>query len=186
MATNSYPYHNNDQPLPWEPQPYEGSYTARTNQRPTAPQAQRVQRQSGNGIVAPLAQRSLQGNAGQKPKPAKPMAKARASELVHRFKRGLVVMSLAGFLAFGGLAASHHVGAATSETSATSSHTTSTSSSQKSSNTFLNQNGGNTSASAKSSKASTSKSSSSTSSSQSSSNNSSSSSSTAVSGSNVS
>lgn len=184
MATNSYPYHNNDQSLPWEPQPYEGSYTAaRTNLRHNGPQAQRAQRQSENYVAAPQVQISLQGSAGQKPKSAKPMAKARALELAHRFKRGLAVVSLVGFLTFSGLAAFHHVGATTSQTSSTTSHTTSTSSSQASSNNFLNQNGGNTSASAKTSKASTSNSSSS---SQGSANSSSSSSSTAVSGSNVS
>jgi hypothetical protein len=165
MATSSYPY---NQSLPWEPQPYESNYTAaRTNQKAAAPQVQRLRQES----------------AGQNPRPAKPMPKARALGLVHRFKRGLLVASLAGFLAFGGLAASHQVGAAASQTSSTTSHTTSTSSSQASSKSFLNQKGGNTNASKTSSKASTSKSSSSTSSSQSSS---SSSSSTAVSGSSVS
>lgn len=168
MITNSYPNSNDDQSLPWEPQPYEGSYTvARTNLR----------------HVASQAQRSRQESAGQKPKPAKPMSKARASGLVHTFKRGLVVASLAGFLTFGGLAAFHHVGTASSQASSTTSHTTSTSSSQESSDDFLNQNGGNTGASTKSSKASNSNSSSS---SQGSASSSSSSSSTAVSGSNVS
>jgi hypothetical protein len=119
MATNPYPY---NQSLPWEPQPYESNYTAtHTNQTAAAPQVPR----------------SLSAGAGQKPKAAKSMAKARALGLVHRFKRGLVVASLAGFMTFGGLAAFHHVGTTTSGTTATASHTTSTSSSQKSSNNFL-------------------------------------------------
>ena len=44
------------------------------------------------------------------------MPKARALELVHTFKQGLVVASLAGFLTLGGLAAFHHVGITASQT----------------------------------------------------------------------
>ncbi|MGB8348082.1 MAG: hypothetical protein WCD86_24585 [Ktedonobacteraceae bacterium] len=101
MATNSYHSNNYDQSLPWEPQQYEGGPPVRrTNQRPAAPQAQR----------------SLQEGAGQKPKAAKSMPKVQALGLVHTFKQGLVVASLAGFLTLGGLAAFHHVGITASQT----------------------------------------------------------------------
>ncbi|HVB61399.1 MAG TPA: hypothetical protein VNE61_09430 [Ktedonobacteraceae bacterium] len=45
------------------------------------------------------------------------MPKARAVGLVHTFKQGLVVASLAGFLTLGGLTVFHHVGTTASQTS---------------------------------------------------------------------
>ena len=73
----------------------------------------------------------------QKPNAPVRMPKARALELVHKFKQWLVVASLVGFGTFSGLAAFHQVNA-----TATVKQTSSTSSSQNDTS-FFNQQGGN-------------------------------------------
>ena len=93
MATKPY---DNDTTLPWIPQQnqfYENNYvTAHTGQqRPPVLQNQKPQQRS----------------VDQKPKPLKPMPKARALALVRAFKKWLVVASLAAFVSFSGLVAYH-------------------------------------------------------------------------------
>ena len=149
MERNPYEYNNYEQFVPWQSQQqqYEGSHTVRhTLQR--------------NPVLQ--AQRPSQGGAGQKPKLAKPMPKARALELVSKFKKWIIVASLATFVSIGGCAAFQQVSATTNTTSSntaaasTSSNSTSstssntaaasTSSAQQSSNnnsSFLNQGGSN-------------------------------------------
>jgi hypothetical protein len=80
------------------------------------------------------------------------MPRARALALTNTLKRWLVIASIVGFGAFGGLVAFHQVGTTASQTSSTSSNTNSTSSSSsQNSNNFLNQQGGNTSGTSSSS-----------------------------------
>ena len=143
MKTNPYDY---DTTIPWIPQQnqlYESNYvTAHTRQqRPPALQNQKPQQRSVN----------------QKPKPPRPMPKARVLALVSTFKKWLVVASLAAFVSFSGLVAYHQVGTTASQTSSTSSQATpTTSSSSQNSNSFLNQQGGNNFGSSNSSQGSTS------------------------------
>ncbi len=151
MERNPYEYNNYEQFVPWQSQQqqYEGNDTVRhTLQR--------------NQVLQ--AQRPSQGGAGQKPKLAKPMPKARALEMVSKFKKWIIVASLATFVSIGGCAAFQQVSATTNTTSSntaaastasnstsstasnSTSSTTSTSSSQQSSNnnsSFLNQGGSN-------------------------------------------
>ena len=140
MKTNPYDY---DTTIPWIPQQnqlYENNYvTAHTGQqRPPVLQNQKPQQRSVN----------------QKPKPPKPMPKARVLALVRAFKKWLVVASLAAFVSFSGLVAYHQVGTTASQTSSGSSQETpTTSSSSQDSNSFLNQQGGNNFASSNSSQA---------------------------------
>jgi hypothetical protein len=108
-------------------------------------------------IYRPVSSPSRQQHLDQKPKPPKPMPKARALALVRTFKKWLVVASLAAFVSLSGLVAYHHVGTAASQPSSGSSQTTpTTSSSSQDSNGFLNQQGGNNFGSSNSSQAPTS------------------------------
>ena len=98
-----------------------------------------------------------QHGVGQKPGAPEKMPRARALALANTLKRWLVIASIVGFGAFGGLVAFHQVGTTASQTSSASSNTNSTSSSSsQNSNKFLNQQGGNTSGTSSSSTSSSS------------------------------
>ncbi len=175
METNPYVYDRTVPWIPQQNQFYENNYvTAHTGQqRPPVLQNQKPQQRSvdqiqlANGpntagktmpnpvgaglpcpppIYRPASSPIRQQHLDQKPKPSKPMPKARALALVRTFKKWLVVASLAAFVSFSGLVAYHHVGTAASQTS----------SSSQDSNGFLNQQGGNNFGSSNSSQGSTS------------------------------
>ena len=98
-----------------------------------------------------------QHGAGQTPRAPETMPRARALALANTLKRWLVIASIVGFGAFGGLVAFHQAGTTASQTSSASSKTNSTSSSSsQNSNNFLNQQGGNTSGTSSSSTSSSS------------------------------
>lgn len=150
METNPYEYNRT---IPWIPQQNQ-VYAGRDVSAHTHQQLSRLQKQEPQ-----------RGGGDQKPKPPKPMPKARTLALVRTFKKWLVTASLVGFFSFTGLVAYHHVGTTATQTSSGSSQTSSsstTSSSQKS-NSFFNQPGGNNFGSNNSSQGSTSGSSSSSS-----------------------
>jgi hypothetical protein len=155
METNPYEYNGT---IPWIPQQnqlYESDYTTASTgqQRPAVLQNLKPQQRS----------------VDQKPKPPKPMPKARVLALARTFKKWLVIASLVSFGTFSGLVAFHQVGTAATQTSSASSQKTSTTTAQKTTTTassqnsssFLSQQGGNNFGSSNSSQGSNSGSSSS-------------------------
>ena len=132
METNPYQY---DTSLPWMPQ--QNQVYAGEDVTPQTAQ-QRLPR--------PQSQGRSQSSAGQRPRAAEKMPKARALALANTLKRWLAVASIVGFGTISGLAAFHQVG-----TTSTQSTQSSSGSSSQNSNNFLNQQGGNTSGTSSSS-----------------------------------
>ncbi|HZU70240.1 MAG TPA: hypothetical protein VFA09_23415 [Ktedonobacteraceae bacterium] len=168
METNPYEY---EQSIPWIPQQNQmfakKDTTAMKEQTawPLSPaqyrgQQQRVSAQRLQNVVAPLADARREGQSTlasarregqapvkgtrstrQAPKEQR-MTKARALELVRRFKQWLVVASIVSFGSISGLVAYHQVAttAATSNTSSTTSQSTSSSSSSSTNSSSSNNN----------------------------------------------
>lgn len=136
---------NSDQPQPYVPT-YQWLPRSGVTQKPN--QQQGYAPATWQHSQAPVGQKQYQqrvpqASVAQKPKPPKPMPKARALALVDKMKKSLVVVSLAAFVSFGGLAAFHQVGVSANKTASTSSTSSTTStSSQSSSKNFLKQTGG--------------------------------------------
>jgi len=139
METNPYEYNSNNESVAWTPQqnrpdpPYEGRYVREytRQQQPSNVQNQKLQ---------------LAGKE-QKPKAPERMSKARALNLVHKFKKVLVVGSIVGFGSFSGLAAYHQAITTTSQTSSNTQSTPATGSSSNSSSSSSNTSSSNSSSS---------------------------------------
>jgi hypothetical protein len=146
METNPYQY---DTSLPWMPQ--QNQVYAGEDVTPQTAQ-QRLPR--------PQSQGRSQSSAGQRPRAAEKMPKARALALANTLKRWLAVASIVGFCTISGLAAFHQVGTTSTQSTQSSSGSSKTnstsSSSSQNSNNFLNQQGGNTSGTSSSSSSSSS------------------------------
>jgi hypothetical protein len=147
METNPYQY---DTSLPWMPQ--QNQIYAGEGVAPQAAPQQRLPRSQNQG--------GPQKGAGQKPRAAQKMPKARALALANTLKRWLAVASIVGFGTISGLAAFHQVGTTSTQSTQSSSGSSKTnatsSSSSQNSNNFLNQQGGNTSGTSSSSSSSSS------------------------------
>lgn len=147
METNPYQY---DTSLPWMPQ--QNQVYAGEGVTPQAAPQQRLPRSQNQGRP--------QKGAGQKPRAAEKMPKARALALANTLKRWLAVASIVGFGTISGLAAFHQVGTTSTQSAQSSSGSSKTnstsSSSSQNSNNFLNQQGGNTSGTSSSSSSSSS------------------------------
>jgi hypothetical protein len=129
METNFKEYNTQASWSPQQYQLYEG--------RVVTPQSSRQQLPRPQYVGQP------QHGAGQKPKAAVKMPKARTLALANTLKRWLAIASIVSFGTFGGLVALHQVGTTTQTSSSSSTNSTSSSSSQNGNN-FLQQQGGNT------------------------------------------
>lgn len=136
------PYEDN-QPLPWEPQPWQ-SYDGTNISQPYVPYAGQRQYQEFQKYQRPQQQPAQQNqplthkSAQQKPRQPEKMSKARALALAGTLKRWLVVASFVGFGTFSGLAAFHQVGSTTTSTHSSSSSSSSSQNSSSSSNSASN------------------------------------------------
>src|SRR2546426_2170120 len=130
METNPYEY---ERAIPWMPQQNQ-AYAGRNAAVHTGQQLSGLQKQ--------VPQHRAEA---QKPKPPKPMPKARTLAIVQAFKRWLVVASMMTFVSLSGLVAYHQIGTTTTnQASSTSTQATSTpTTSTQSSNGFFNQQNGN-------------------------------------------
>lgn len=165
METNPYEY---EQSVPWIPQQNQTlankDHTDIKEQIawPPSPaqyreQQQRVSAQRPHNVLAPRADARSAGQptlagarraAGQAPKELR-MTKARALELVRKFKQSLVVASIISFGSISGLVAYHQI-ATTTATNSTSSTTSQSTSSSSSSSTNSSSSNNNTSSSSNS------------------------------------
>ncbi|HLH63628.1 MAG TPA: hypothetical protein VKV20_18250 [Ktedonobacteraceae bacterium] len=174
METNPYEY---EQSVPWIPQQNQTlankDHTDIKEQIawPPSPaqyreQQQRVSAQRPHNVLAPRADARSAGQptlagarraAGQAPKELR-MTKARALELVRKFKQSLVVASIISFGSISGLVAYHQIATttATNSTSSTTSQSTSSSSSSSTNSSSSNSNSSSSNNSSSSSNSSTS------------------------------
>lgn len=82
------------------------------------------------------SQNTGQHGAGQKPRPAQKMSKARAQALANEFKRWVAISSIVGFGAFSGLVALHQVGSTTTKAASASSQNSKSSVKKQGGNNF--------------------------------------------------